>query len=111
CVVVLFSSRSRPTSSKRDWSSGVCSSDLSFDERHLLMIPPRPPFTKSADFSVEYLRASAAASETDTTGGTSSKYLISASASRSTDRKSVVQGARRDRAARRARAATSGRQR
>lgn len=43
------------------------------DQVHLLMIPPKTPFTKSADRSVEYLRASAVASDTDTTGGTSSR--------------------------------------
>ena len=55
---------------------------LPVDELHWLMIPPSTPLTKLAEFSVEYLRASPAASLTETTGGTSSTYLISASAKR-----------------------------
>ena len=55
---------------------------LSIDELHWLMTPPSTPLTKLAEFSVEYLRASPAASLTETTGGTSSTYLISASASK-----------------------------
>ena len=55
---------------------------LAVDEFHALITPANTPLTNPAEFSVEYLRASPAASLTETTGGTSSTYLISASASK-----------------------------
>ena len=65
------------------------SDGLSVDELHWLITPPSTPLTKLAEFSVEYLRASPAASFTETTGGTSSIYLISASAKRRIARSAV----------------------
>ena len=65
CLKVGYFSLQLGTDLRRDF--------FSVDERHELMIPPRTPFTKSAERSVEYLRASDTASDTDTTGGTSSR--------------------------------------
>src|SRR5699024_12143933 len=48
----FFSSRRRHTRSKRDWSSDVCSSDLSGKARswimYLLYLPKRSPITSSS---------------------------------------------------------------
>ena len=65
-----------------EFCTDLCRNGFSVDELHWLMIPPSTPLTKLAEFSVEYLRASPAASLTETTAGTSSTYLISASASK-----------------------------
>ena len=75
-TVFFFKCRRFAAQLRADLGGGL----FSVDDRHLLMIPPNTPLTKSADFSVEYLRAIAVASETETTGGISSIYLISARA-------------------------------